>query len=91
MRLPRLADRFLVVILTALIHGYQLAVAPLFVGGCRHWPTCSQYAIEALRLHGARQGLLLSLHRLQRCRPHGTFGYDPVPRPPDRPLITERT
>ena len=87
----RIAERFLVVILTALIHGYQLLVAPLFIGGCRHWPTCSEYAIEALRLHGLRQGFLLSLNRLRRCRPHGTYGYDPVPRPQEQSLITEHT
>ena len=46
---------------------------------CRHVPSCSTYAIEALETHGAVRGLWLSTGRLLRCQPWGTHGYDPVP------------
>ena len=68
---------------TGLLRGYQLAISPLLGPRCRHLPTCSQYAIEALREHGALAGGWLALGRLARCHPLGTSGYDPVPpRPP---------
>lgn len=51
----------------------------MFPGSCRFYPTCSQYAIEALRFHGPIKGLWLSLRRLARCHPWGGSGYDPVP------------
>jgi len=63
-----------------LIRSYQILIAPLLIGGgCRHQPTCSEYAIEAFRRHGMRQGLKLSGVRIWRCRPGGSCGYDPVP------------
>lgn len=46
---------------------------------CRFYPTCSAYAIEALRIHGAFKGSALSLWRLLRCHPFSKGGYDPVP------------
>jgi len=46
---------------------------------CRFLPTCSDYALEALRRHGALAGTWLSLRRLSRCHPFGSSGYDPVP------------
>ncbi|MGH9076000.1 MAG: membrane protein insertion efficiency factor YidD [Acidimicrobiales bacterium] len=64
--------------LTGIVTTYQLfrigRVSP-----CRFTPTCSQYALEALRLHGTRRGLRLTASRLLRCRPGGPFGADPVP------------
>jgi len=48
---------------------------------CRFVPSCSQYALEAFDMHGARRGLPLVLRRLVRCRPGGPFGFDPVPEP----------
>jgi putative membrane protein insertion efficiency factor len=71
-------DRVFVAVAVFLIHGYRLLIAPLWIGGCRHYPTCSQYAIEALQLKGVKQGTRLAVHRIWRCRPGGTFGYDPV-------------
>lgn len=53
----------------------------MFPGSCRFIPTCSQYAVEALRLHGPIKGGWLTLRRLSRCHPWGGSGYDPVPLP----------
>lgn len=58
---------------------YQLSISPMLPPSCRFTPTCSQYAIEALRKHGAVRGTLLALRRLLRCHPWGGSGYDPVP------------
>ena len=65
--------------LLALIKGYQRLISPYLPAACRHIPTCSSYAHEAISLHGIRRGVLLSLSRLIRCNPFGTKGYDPVP------------
>lgn len=46
---------------------------------CRHMPTCSNYAIEAINTHGIVKGIYLSTKRIIRCNPWGTSGYDPVP------------
>lgn len=54
----------------------------LFAGrpsGCRFYPSCSEYAAEALTVHGAAKGTWLTLRRLSRCRPFGGRGFDPVP------------
>ncbi|MCB1012418.1 MAG: membrane protein insertion efficiency factor YidD [Microthrixaceae bacterium] len=48
---------------------------------CRHVPSCSTYALEALEAHGAIKGGWLSVKRIARCQPWGTSGYDPVPEP----------
>lgn len=61
------------------IHFYRHAISPLFPATCRYTPTCSQYALEALRIHGPIKGLWLSIKRISRCNPWGGFGYDPVP------------
>ena len=66
-------------IVLALIRFYQLLVPPLYRGACRHHPTCSEYALEALSRHGVIRGGWLALHRIGRCHPLGTAGYDPVP------------
>lgn len=63
------------------IRFYQLCISPMFPGSCRFTPTCSQYAVEALRLHGPAKGLWLAVRRLSRCHPWGGSGYDPVPLP----------
>lgn len=62
-----------------LIRFYQVAVPPAFRGGCRHHPTCSEYAREAIARHGVWRGGRLALARLGRCHPFGSSGYDPVP------------
>ncbi len=61
-----------------LIRLYQRLLSPLFRGSCRHLPSCSEYAHEAVERHGWR-GVLLAARRLARCHPLGTSGLDPVP------------
>ena len=61
------------------IRFYQRFISPLTPPSCRFTPTCSQYAIEALRKHGPFRGLWLAIRRLLRCHPWGGSGYDPVP------------
>ncbi|MBR2367861.1 MAG: membrane protein insertion efficiency factor YidD [Alistipes sp.] len=78
-RLLSLTKRTLALPLIALVRIYQLAISPLKPPSCRFTPTCSQYAIEALRKHGAIKGLYLTIRRLLRCHPWGGSGYDPVP------------
>ena len=65
--------------LIMLVRFYQLCLSPLKPPTCRFTPTCSQYAIEALRKHGPIKGLYLTVMRLLRCHPWGGSGYDPVP------------
>jgi hypothetical protein len=70
---------------------YRVAASPLLhllVGagfGCRFEPTCSQYASEALALHGNIKGTLFAFKRICRCNPFGRAGYDPVPRAIGKP------
>jgi len=69
-------------VLIAAVRFYQLAISPWMPAACRYTPTCSAYAIEALREHGAVRGLWLTARRLGRCHPWGGCGHDPVPTPP---------
>jgi putative membrane protein insertion efficiency factor len=62
-----------------LIRGYQLTLSALVGRTCRHLPTCSSYAMEAIELHGAWAGFWLGLFRIARCNPWGSSGFDPVP------------
>jgi putative membrane protein insertion efficiency factor len=64
--------------LVGLVRVYQYASAGR-PSPCRHIPSCSTYAVEALQLHGAVKGSWLAVKRLGRCHPWGTEGYDPVP------------
>lgn len=66
-------------LLILLVRGYQLGISPLLGQRCRFHPSCSQYALQALRSHGALRGTWLSLKRLGRCHPLHPGGYDPVP------------
>ncbi|MCI0341242.1 MAG: membrane protein insertion efficiency factor YidD [Planctomycetales bacterium] len=63
------------------LRAYKAAISPLLPAACRFTPTCSEYAAEAVRLHGVCRGLWLGVRRLARCRPGGGFGEDPVPPP----------
>ena len=69
-------------ILVFLLRAYQLVLSPMLGQNCRFYPSCSHYAIEALRSHGASRGSLLSLRRVCRCHPWNEGGLDPVPPPP---------
>ena len=66
-------------LLILLVRFYQLAISPWLPPRCRYQPTCSAYAIEALRKHGAIKGGLLATRRICRCHPWGGSGYVPVP------------
>lgn len=66
-------------LLAGLVRLYQLVVSPWLGPSCRFEPSCSAYALEALRVHGALRGSWLVLRRLGRCQPFCTGGYDPVP------------
>ena len=58
---------------------YRLAVSPVLPPSCRYWPSCSEYAIEAIQRHGALRGGWLAARRVGRCHPFNPGGYDPVP------------
>ncbi|MGK0221835.1 MAG: putative membrane protein insertion efficiency factor [Limisphaerales bacterium] len=66
--------------LIAVIRLYQLTLSPFIGGQCRFYPTCSQYGIEAIRVHGAWRGLVLTTTRLSHCHPLHPGGVDPVPK-----------
>jgi putative membrane protein insertion efficiency factor len=65
------------------VRGYQVSRGER-PSACRYWPSCSQYAVEALELHGAARGTWLAGRRLLRCHPWGSHGVDPVPEPVHR-------
>lgn len=62
-----------------LIRGYQRVISPALPASCRFYPSCSQYAIEAITRHGALRGSWLAARRLARCHPFHPGGVDPVP------------
>ena len=66
-------------VLLLLIRFYIVCLSPLFGGACKFYPSCSNYAWEAIGRHGARRGAVLALKRLLRCHPLGGHGLDPVP------------
>ena len=66
-------------ILIAFIKVYQYTLSPLLGPRCRYYPSCSNYAVEALREHGAVRGLGLATWRILRCNPFSNGGHDPVP------------
>ncbi|MEJ2176403.1 MAG: membrane protein insertion efficiency factor YidD [Gammaproteobacteria bacterium] len=66
-------------ILIFLIKTYKLIVSPFMGQNCRFHPSCSNYSMEAIRIHGAFKGVVLSLRRILKCQPMHPGGYDPVP------------
>jgi len=78
--------RLAIVALSAPIHFYRRFISPLSPPACRFQPTCSAYALEALRTHGPLRGLALAVKRVLRCHPiswlGGSSGFDPVPKHP---------
>lgn len=75
--------RAVVALLAAPVLFYRRFLSPLFPPVCRFEPTCSEYALDALRIHGPLKGLALTAKRLSRCHPitwlGGSQGFDPVP------------
>ncbi|MCI2058430.1 MAG: membrane protein insertion efficiency factor YidD [Oscillibacter sp.] len=65
--------------LMALVRFYRRAISPYRPACCRFYPTCSQYALEALEKYGALKGGWLAFRRILRCNPFHKGGYDPVP------------
>ena len=61
------------------VYFYKYCISPLKPPSCRFTPTCSEYGLEALRVHGAFKGVLLTAWRILRCNPFCRSGYDPVP------------
>jgi len=79
---PALAERRIGPIawlLAVLVRGYQLFISPILPASCRFEPSCSQYALVAIRRHGAVRGVWLAARRLARCHPWNPGGHDPVP------------
>jgi putative membrane protein insertion efficiency factor len=66
-------------LLRFLLRAYQLTISPLMAPSCRFHPSCSNYAIEALQVHGAAKGSWLAVKRVCRCHPWNDGGVDPVP------------
>ncbi|GBD04478.1 Putative membrane protein insertion efficiency factor [bacterium HR20] len=66
-------------LLVIIIRAYQRWISPLLGAQCRFYPTCSQYAIEAIERYGAVKGALLAVRRIARCHPWHPGGFDPVP------------
>lgn len=62
-----------------LIHAYRYAISPLLGPSCRFFPTCSEYAAEAVRRYGVSYGGWLAIKRILRCHPWNSGGFDPVP------------
>lgn len=73
-------------ILLALLRFYIVFLSPVFGGACKFYPSCSNYAVEAVTKHGVRRGIALAAKRLLRCRPFTKGGFDPVP---DREELAE--
>lgn len=65
--------------LVALLRGYQLLLSPLLGPRCRYYPSCSEYARQAIAQHGARSGSWLAIKRVGRCHPGRAGGIDEVP------------
>ncbi|MBC7499119.1 MAG: membrane protein insertion efficiency factor YidD [Herminiimonas sp.] len=75
-------------LLLALVRAYQLGISPFMAPRCRFHPSCSNYAIEAIGVHGAARGGVLAAKRLCRCHPWNPGGFDPVPQKPSEPSST---
>ncbi len=70
-------QKIIFAVLVAPVKFYKYAISPYTPASCRHVPTCSEYFIEAVRIHGV-QGVWMGIKRIAKCHPWGTSGYDPV-------------
>jgi putative membrane protein insertion efficiency factor len=66
-------------VLLLMLRAYQYAIRPMIGANCRFFPSCSDYAREAIERHGAAKGAWLTARRVGRCHPYHPGGYDPVP------------
>lgn len=71
--------RIAISVLVFWVRAYQYLISPYTPSSCRFVPTCSEYAVEALKKHGPFKGTLLAAKRIARCHPWGESGHDPVP------------
>lgn len=71
------------------VYFYKFAISPFTPASCRHVPTCSTYAVEAVKVHGPFKGFWLASKRIAHCHPWGTSGYDPVPPKADKQIKKE--
>lgn len=76
--------------LIGLVRLYQWIISPYMPSSCRYHPTCSQYAIDAFRAHGAFKGMWLSVKRIARCHPWSEGGIDPVPGSKSKQINQEK-
>ena len=70
-----LLDRLMI----GVIRAYQLVISPALPPSCRFYPSCSEYALQAIAKYGAMKGMWLGVRRIARCHPFHPGGYDPVP------------
>lgn len=73
-----------------LVRFYQAAISPYTPSSCRYSPTCSSYALEALKKHGVFYGGKLAIKRIFSCHPWGGSGYDPVPEKDEKPNASKK-
>jgi len=71
------------------VRAYQVTLSPFLGGQCRYHPTCSAYAIQALKDYGPIKGSSLAIRRILRCHPFAKGGYDPVPAPKNNAMRSE--
>ncbi len=77
--MKEILKKVLIILLSLPVWLYRYTISPLLRPSCRHVPSCSLYALDALKMHGPFRGLVMATNRILRCRPGGTHGYDPVP------------
>ena len=73
-------NNILIYSLIFIIKIYQFIFSPLIGKNCRYLPTCSEYVIESLKLHGLLRGSLFAIKRILKCHPFGGHGFDPIPK-----------
>lgn len=76
-------------LLIGFLRAYRAVISPIYGEVCRYHPSCSAYALEAVREHGSIRGTWLAVRRLGRCHPWAAGGYDPVPPGPRGPRVDE--
>lgn len=78
-RIAKILSDALVWLLLLPIKFYKMCISPMLPPACRYQPTCSEYALQAIKKHGPFRGTWLAIKRICRCHPWGGSGYDPVP------------